>query len=341
MFFCVLGAISSRGIQLHLMAVHFHGLAETSSAIRRIQRFLREQVIDYKALAQGIMSVLPLPATFDIVIDRTNWQFGSCPVNFLVLSVTLWGKQAIPLFWKALPKKGASNGQEQCDLLQGFLDVFGHERILSLTADREFVSNKWLMFLHTHGIPFYIRLRQGRLVEWGGVSGSPLREFFDHLGSREKRLLHKEIVSVPVVIAGTRSSQGDLVLVATNQTHLKAGKILNVYRRRWAAEPQFRNTKTAGSNFEDTHIKAPEKLEKLMAITAVAIALCVCNGQEQERLKPTPYKKTIRTCLYSTFRRGFDFLRKWLSKNMHLEEVTMLFDSLKNSPSKPFLKSVV
>lgn len=79
------------------MAVHFHGLAETSSTIRLIQRFLKEQVIDYKALAQGIMSVLSLPATFDIVIDRTNWQFGSCPVNFLVL--TLWGKQAISLFY--------------------------------------------------------------------------------------------------------------------------------------------------------------------------------------------------------------------------------------------------
>jgi len=323
------------------MATHFHGLADTSSVVRRIQRFLKEQVIDYKALAQGIMSVLPLPATFDLVIDRTNWQFGSCPVNFLVLSVTLWGKQAIPLLWKALPKKGASSGREQCDLVQVFLDVFGHERIQSLTADREFVSDKLLIFLHTHGIPFYIRLRQGRLVEWGGFSGSPLRGFFDHLRPQEKRLLHKAIASVPVVIAGTRSSQGDLVLVATNQIYLKTRKILNVYRRRWAVEPQFRNIKTAGINFEDTHIKAPEKLEKIMAITAITIALCVCNGQEQERLKPTPYKKTIRTCLYSTFRRGFDFLRKWLSKNMHLKEVTMLFDSLKSCISGPLLKTVV
>jgi hypothetical protein len=258
-----------------------------------------------------------------------------------VLSVTLWGKQAIPLFWKALPKKGASSGQEQCDLLQDFLDVFGHERIQSLTADREFISNKWLMFLQAYKIPFYIRLRQGRLVEWDGISGSPLEKFFDHLTPREKRLLYKEISSVPVAIAGTRSSEGDLVLVATNQTHLKVGKILDVYRRRWAAEPQFRNTKTAGINFEDTHVQVPEKLEKLMAITAVAIALCVCKGQEQEKLKPTPYKKTVRAHLYSTFRRGFDFLRKWLSKNMHLEDVRMLFDTFKTPFLRRSLKSVM
>jgi hypothetical protein len=340
-FFCVLGAISSRGIQLHLMATHFYGTAESLSVIRRIQRFLKEQVIDYLALARGIMSILPLPSSVDIVIDRTNWQFGSCPVNFLVLSVSLWGKQAIPLFWKALPKKGASCAQEQCDLLQSFMDVFGCARIQSLTADREFISNKWLAFLHAHSIPFYIRLRQDRTVDWDEVSKRPLSTFFSHLASKEKRLLHKDIAGLPLVIAGTRSCDGALVLVTTNQTHLKAANILNVYRRRWTCEPLFRNTKTAGLNLEDTHVKSPDKLEKLMAITAVAIALCVIEGQQQESRKATPYKQTVQAPLYSTFRRGFDALRKWLGKNGHIQETNSLLNPLKIPIINHHMKSVV
>lgn len=323
------------------MAVHFHGLAQTSSVIRRIQRFLKDQAIDYQALARGIVTALPLAATFDIVIDRTNWQFGKCPVNFLVLSITLWGRQSVPLFWKALPKKGASSGQEQVDLLQRFIKVFGHQRIQSLTADREFISGQWLSFLHANKIPFYIRLRQDRLVEWEGNGEKPLKAFFQHLKQGEKRLLYKEIANLPMVVAGTRSPEGELVLIATNQLHLKAAQILNIYRRRWATETLFKATKTAGINFEDTHITDPTKLEKLMAIAAVAVTLCVCIGQTQEKLKPTPYKKTVQANLYSTFRRGFDALRRWLCHNMHLHEIITFFENLIITNHQQKLKNVV
>ena len=74
---------------------------------------------------------------------------------------------------------------------------------------------------------------------------------------------------------------------------------------------------------------------------AVATAICIRAGQWQEKIKPTIYKKTVKAPLYSTFRRGFDALRRWLT---NLKNILIVLytpnplenkEFLKNSGSKP------
>ena len=61
------------------------------------------------------------------------------------------------------------------------------------------------------------------------------------------------------------------------------------------------------------YVKCSHKLEKLMVVIAVATAICIRTGQWQEKIKPTIYKKMVKAPLYSTFRRGSDVLRRWLT----------------------------
>ncbi len=72
----------------------------------------------------------------------------------------------------------------------------------------------------------------------------------------------------------------------------------------------FKNTKSNSFNLESTHTTYPDKLEKLMVVIAVATAISIRTSQWQEKIKPTIYKKTVNTPLYSTVRRGFDALRR-------------------------------
>ena len=62
-------------------------------------------------------------------------------------------------------KKGASSAQEQCDLLQVFVDTFGANRINSLMGDWEFIGEKWVNFLDQNDIPFYVCFKENRLVD--------------------------------------------------------------------------------------------------------------------------------------------------------------------------------
>jgi hypothetical protein len=114
------------------------------------------------------------------------------------------------------------------------------------------------------------------------------------------------------VILGTRSCAGELVLLVTNQTHQSAAKILAIYRRRWAIETLFRKSKSSGFHFEDTHVQSLQELEKMMGLIAIAMAIFLTSGQEQEVIKSTPYRKSVKTKIYSLFKRGFDFINKLL-----------------------------
>ena len=171
-------------------------------------------------------------------------------------------------------------------------------------------------------------MKKNRLVAWG-EEDKPLAFFFQHLKSGERRLLYKEIKGRKLSLAGTRSQAGKLVIIMTNQLHHKEANILKIYTKRWTIECLFKNTKSNGFNLESTHVTYPDKLEKLMEVIAVATAIYIRTGQWQEKIKPILYKKTVKAPLYSTFRRGFDALRRWFA---NLKNILIILYPLNPSP---------
>ena len=69
-------------------------------------------------------------------------------------------------------------------------------------------------------------------------------------------------------VAAKRLGDEGLIL-ATNVAPRAA---LEAYRKRWAIECLFGDTKTRGLNLEDTRLREPRKLSLLMALVALAIA---------------------------------------------------------------------
>jgi len=75
-----------------------------------------------------------------------------------------------------------------------------------------------------------------------------------------------EVFSQKVYLAGSRSESGELMIVATNQLPKNA---IAIYLRRWEIENLFQCLKSHGFHFEETHITAPDRLEKLVAVLAI------------------------------------------------------------------------
>jgi transposase len=181
-------------------------------------------------------------------------------------------------------------------------------------ADREFIGKAWIDFLICKKIPFFIRIKENRLVEWGRIHRH-LGVFFCHLKIGEKRHTQHRLDGHLLYFAGTRSKDGELVIVVSNQD--LGIKILDIYKRRWTIELMFRHCKGNGFNLEDTHLKDLKRLESLFAVVVPALALAFLVGQKEEASCPTPFKKSVQSPAFSIFRRGFDCLRKLLiqSKN--------------------------
>ena len=103
---------------------------------------------------------------------------------------------------------------------------------------------------------------------------------------------------------------------------------MDIYHKRWTIELMFRHCKTNGFNLEDTHLKNLKRLEGLFAVVVSALTLVFLVGLKEELSLTTPYKKTVKTPAFSTFRRGFDFLRRLLiqASNQAISLLSQLLD---------------
>ena len=111
------------------------------------------------------------------------------------------------------------------------------------------------------------------------------------------------------IVAG-RSKKGELLIVVTNHDPKNA---VSVYLRRWEIECLFSSLKSHGFRFEETHITATERIEKLMALLAVGFCWAHKVGEWRAIERPITMKKhkdgTMRP-QYTFFRYGFDEIRE-------------------------------
>lgn len=99
-----------------------------------------------------------------LAIDRTGWR----DQNIFVISL-IEERRAIPVYWLSLPKQGCSNLWEQKVLVRPVLQLFKGYRIL-LLADREFHSVKLANWLHSKGVDFVLRQKQGTYIRQANQS---------------------------------------------------------------------------------------------------------------------------------------------------------------------------
>ena len=155
----VVGLINHNNVQHHALSLGFKGATPLKSRLERIRRFFAKQVFDYGAFARAmVLGLFKQIPKMHLILDRTNWKFGKKDINYLILAGRV-GKVTFPLFYKLLPHRGCSDLESRIELLEKFRDTFGFDKILSFTADREFIGKDWLLYLCRYQIPFLSALR--------------------------------------------------------------------------------------------------------------------------------------------------------------------------------------
>lgn len=293
------------------LSAAFDASAKQESSLRRIQRFIAGFSLDRDLIARLIFSLLPAQKKYILSIDRTNWKFGEKDINIFMLGIVYQGV-AFPLLFTMLPKRGNSNTQERIALVERFTSLFGKECIDSLVADREFVGGKWIAYLNTEGIRYYIRIRNNFKVYVFDKNKEVKASWL--FASRKVGEFHyyKKIVSVNgemCYIAGCKLVKGDfLIIISFN----KPEQAKEDYKQRWQIEMCFKAMKSSGFDIEKTHLIDLQRIEKLILLVMISFVWCYKVGiYLHQMVKPIKIKKHGRKAI-SIFKLGLQTLSNWL-----------------------------
>ncbi len=67
-----------------------------------------------------VLQLFPLNQKYLLILDRTNWKWGTSPINILMLSVAYKGI-SIPLFWGVLNLEGNSCYEDRTAIVKRVL----------------------------------------------------------------------------------------------------------------------------------------------------------------------------------------------------------------------------
>lgn len=308
----LLALIQQRKVQFCELAPVLNDEAKIASNQNRIEDFFREVTINYQAVARLIMTLLPKYAKLRLTIDRTEWDFGKCQVNILMILVGC-GELQLPLYWELLDNKsGNSNSQDRIDLLEKCFAIIDIKRIGLVVGDREFVGHKWIKYLKDNKLPFVMRLPKHHLLtkscgEVISISDLNLSVGVTYMFSEcqvdgcwgqawIKRLNEEDY----------------LYLFGTVDVKFMG----QLYRKRWCIEAFFQNLKGRGFDLESTHLRSLPKLSKLLALVSLAYAFCASFGLyyhqkvQSIKVKKHGYKAT------SFARYGLNLLRSILRSSL-------------------------
>ncbi|MEZ4606486.1 MAG: IS4 family transposase [Deinococcales bacterium] len=303
--------IQVRTVNLQEIALALNSEAKPSSSYRRIQRFFVDFFFRQEDVLGFVLAQLPSRKELVLCLDRTNWKFGIININILAVGVVYKGI-AFPVLWLMLDKQGNSNQAEREKLMRILLKHIPVCWIKALVADREFIGKDWIAFLHAYKIPYHIRIRKNILYEHEPQSLA-IYTLFAHLPYGQILTLHNSytLFAQSLRVTGIRL-KGDkedeyLILISnTNPEHA-----LECYRHRWEIESFFKAIKSAGFDFEATHLRHAERIDTLLSLVTLALVWCHKTGEYLHRFKPIPTKNHGYKAL-SFFRHGLDFLRSIL-----------------------------
>ncbi len=322
------------------LAAHVNSPALNSSTERRLRRFFQYVRFDETLIARLIVHLMGLSGKpWELALDRTNWKFGKCHINILMLGIVHNGV-CVPLLWTMLCKAGNSNAAARTDLLGRMRRIFPDQKILRITGDREFIGNEWICWLRNNDIPFVLRLKENMHIWNEAHVPMPLSRKAHVLKKGERLFLKgrwslgqvRDPSAVAAKIVIMRLKTGELLILFTSDNPRKA---LAQYRKRWQIETLFSCLKKRGLGLEDTHMTNPEKLSTLIAVLAIAFCLVFKAGLWGARIKP-PQTKSHGFPARAIFAMGLDVLRKVFAAASPAQIKNLIHDlwRIKN-PRKP------
>jgi hypothetical protein len=222
-------------------------------------------------------------APLEIILDWTSVN------RFQVLSALVGVEgRAVPILQWSLKKWELKDSQNAFEyrLLQSLRRIVGPTSRVLIVADRGFGRTELFRFLDQLGFLYCIRVKGDAWVEFAGYEGK-LRDYEVQLGQTFKlsrvRYHKTKRYDLKLALTCTRiKGKAKSWMLATNLPS-SARQIVDVYRRRFWCEENFRDLKQA-FGLEATRVEKAERLDALLLAASLVFLILALVGVRAEKL---------------------------------------------------------
>ena len=243
-----------------------------------VMRPFAEEAIRHAGAAGG---------TVVLILDQSRI---SARHQMLVLSVRV-GERALPLAWRVRATQGAIGFAEQRELLTRVAAWLPPGGRVVLMGDRFYGTPDLIALCRALGWDWRLRLKQDLLVfEAGGET--TLADCFargDHMLSGVE-LTGKRVVTNIAMVHEPGHPEPWIVALSEAPTVHRAFD----YGLRWGIEAMFSDFKSRGFGLEDSQIRHPDRLARLLLVMALALHWAVSTGMWEATHQPPPAEKKPR-----------------------------------------------
>jgi hypothetical protein len=284
----------------------------TKHAIKQVDRLMSNAGIDvWASFARWVPRQIGTAQDILVAMDWTDFDHDG--QSTLVLSLVSSHGRAAPLIWLTVWKEEIATRRNDYEdaCLRRLAETIPPDCRVTILADRGFGDQKLFAFLTELDFAYVIRFRGNiqvtdatgetrRAADWVGKAG------------RARKLANARVTAkgqtVGAVVCVHAKGMKEPWCLAASDPEAKAATLIHHYARRWTIEPQFRDTKDLrfGMGLSATRVGDPMRRDRLLLISAFAMALLTQLGEVGERLGMDRLLKsnTSKTRTHSLFRQG-------------------------------------
>lgn len=314
----VVGVLHAAALGVHAIG---RGLAvamglDSKHAIKQIDRLLSNGGFSvWQWFEQWVSFVVASRTELVVALDWT--EFDADDQSTLAAYLVTSHGRATPLVWKTVRKselKNQRNGHEY-QVIRRLHAVVPAGVKVTLLADRGFGDQKLFTFLGTLGWSYAIRFRQAIQVTAAGrtMAAAKWVPLTGHAKMLRDVLITGKKTPIGAVALKHQKGMKEPWCIATNRTDLGAAGVIRLYARRFTIEETFRDIKDNhfGMGLSATHIRTPERRDRVLLLGAVAQALLTLLGAAGEAcgLDRTLKADTSKTRSMSLFNQGLHWFR--------------------------------
>jgi hypothetical protein len=321
-----LGVLSSASLAVHAIG---QGLAHAQGTlskhgVKQVERLLSNRGIEVDAFFEHwVAYVIGVRTSLVIALDWTS--FARDGHETLVLSMLTRHGRATPLLWRTVEAdtlKGKQTDYEDA-LLCRLYDVLPAAVRATIVADRGFADCKLLKLLSEElGFDYVVRLRsqyyvtnakgeRRKAAKWVGAGGRART-------LRDATLTDSHELPVATVVCVQASDMKEPWCLVASDREATAKTLIGYYGKRWGIETSFRDIKDLrfGMGMSALRIRSPERRDRLLLLSALAIALLSLLGAAGEALGYDRWLKanTVKRRTHSLFRQGlmlYEHILNW------------------------------